>query len=55
VPVGSAFAHQRLVHEVDESICLASPEIFFAVGTWYVNFAPVSDSEVKQILTRFAS
>jgi predicted phosphoribosyltransferase len=35
---------------VDECVCLATPEPFFAVGEWYWNFLPVSDSEVVKLL-----
>jgi len=29
---------------------LAMPEPFFAVGEWYSNFLPVSDTEVMKLL-----
>lgn len=55
VPVGSALAHERLAQEADECACLACPEVFFAVGYWYLNFGQVTDADVQDILSRFAS
>jgi len=50
VPVGSAEARRRLRKEVDELVCLAIPECFFAVGEWYRDFGQVSDAEVRNLL-----
>jgi predicted phosphoribosyltransferase len=50
VPVGSREACGRLRREADELICLAAPEIFYAVGEWYRDFAQVSDGEVQSLL-----
>lgn len=50
VPVGSTDACSRLRKEVDDLICLATPELFFAVGEWYRNFQQVSDTEVQNLL-----
>jgi predicted phosphoribosyltransferase len=51
VPVGSKDACDRLRGEVDDLVCLAVPDLFFAVGEWYRDFAQVSDAEVKHLLT----
>ncbi len=51
VPVGSSEACHRLGKEVDELVCLATPELFFAVGEWYRDFPQVSDNEVQYMLT----
>ncbi len=50
VPVGSREACARLRDEVDLLICLATPEMFFAVGEWYRDFQQVSDDEVRRLL-----
>jgi putative phosphoribosyl transferase len=50
VPVGSSEACNRLRREVDECVCLAVPEPFFAVGEWYTDFRQVTDDEVRDIL-----
>jgi putative phosphoribosyl transferase len=50
VPVGSADACNRLRNEVDDLVCLATPDSFFAVGEWYRDFQQVNDSEVEHLL-----
>lgn len=51
VPVGSREACARLRKEADDLVCLAAPELFFAVGEWYRNFQQVSDDEVRRLLS----
>ena len=41
---------RALEEEADQVICLRTPVAFGAVGTWYEDFAPVFDSEVKKLL-----
>jgi len=55
VPVGSSEACGRFKKEADECVCLAIPELFFAVGEWYTDFNQVSDFEVQEILKRSQS
>lgn len=50
VPVGSRDACARLRKEADDLVCLAAPELFFAVGEWYRDFQQVSDDEVRHLL-----
>lgn len=50
VPVGSTDACHRLRKEVDDLVCLATPEFFYAVGEWYRNFQQVDDTEVQRLL-----
>jgi putative phosphoribosyl transferase len=50
VPVGSKDAVDHLRQEVDDVICLAVPEFFYAVGEWYRDFRQVSDDEVQYLL-----
>lgn len=50
VPVGSGTACVRLRREVDDLICLETPEHFFAVGEWYRDFEQVGDAEVRKLL-----
>lgn len=49
-PVAAAETVRALKDEADEVICLRTPPAFVAVGTWYDDFAPVFDSEVKELL-----
>ena len=51
VPLGPRETLQRLRGEVDELICLATPEPFLAVGNHYRDFTQVSDLEVMALLT----
>lgn len=51
-PVAAADTVEGLADEADEIVCLRTPAAFVAVGAWYDDFAPVSDSEVKQLLKR---
>lgn len=55
VPVGSAEACGNLRQSVDDVICLATPEYFYAVGEWYKDFRQVSDKEVSDLLANSRS
>ncbi len=50
VPVASVEAREKLREKVDECICPATPDPFFAVGDWYWNFLPTEDAEVLKLL-----
>jgi putative phosphoribosyl transferase len=50
VPVAPAEGVRNLSREVDEVVCLETPEPFYAVGQWYQEFPQTSDEEVVQIL-----
>jgi putative phosphoribosyl transferase len=52
VPVASRAAIDRLRTKVDDLVCLAAPDLFFAVGEWYRDFQQVSDSEVRKLLAQ---
>lgn len=52
VGVAAADSLTLLQSEVDELICLATPEPFYAVGEWYENFAQVEDQEVIELLQK---
>jgi putative phosphoribosyl transferase len=49
-PVAAAETVRALESLADEVVCLRTPVAFGAVGTWYDDFAPVFDSEVKELL-----
>lgn len=46
VPVAPASTCRELQTVADQMVCLATPDIFFTVGQWYVNFEQVSDEEM---------
>ena len=50
VPVAPAAAVAKLAREAEEVVCLETPEPFFAVGQWYVDFPQTSDEEVVALL-----
>jgi putative phosphoribosyl transferase len=52
VPVAPPAACQSLAAEVDQLVCLRTPEPFLAVGRWYRDFSEVTDDEVHQLLRR---
>ena len=54
VPVGTTEACQRIGAEVDEVVCVITPEPFVAVGAWYDDFSATSDAAVRQLLDRAA-
>ncbi len=54
VPVAPPQTMDRLRHEADEVVALATPEPFFAVGEWYRDFDQTSDAEVVDALARAA-
>jgi predicted phosphoribosyltransferase len=51
VPVASETTCNELRGEVDEVICAATPERFFAVGMFYRDFAQTTDEEVRSLLS----
>ena len=50
VPVAAAETCDQLAQEVDEIICLRTPEPFHAVGIWYELFDQTTDEEVRALL-----
>lgn len=52
VPLAPVDTVERLRAEVDEVVCLMTPEPFFAVGQGYRDFSQTTDDEVREILTR---
>jgi putative phosphoribosyl transferase len=52
VPVAPPSTCKRLRLEVDELVCVATPEFFDAIGRFYEDFSQVSDQEVRNLLQR---
>jgi predicted phosphoribosyltransferase len=52
VPVAPPETCDALARELDEVVCLATPEPFYGVGLWYEDFSPTSDTEVRDLLER---
>jgi predicted phosphoribosyltransferase len=53
-PVGSAQGAALLRHEADRVVCPYAFTYFGAVGSWYGDFSPVGDDEVRRLLDREA-
>lgn len=53
-PVAARESAGRLAREADDVIVLATPEPFFAVGSWYRHFDPVDDDEIAGLLAAAA-
>ena len=52
VPVAPPDTVDRLRSEADEVVCLATPESFWAIGQFYVEFPQLSDDAVREQLAR---
>lgn len=50
VPVAPPETCARLEVEADEVVCLSTPEPFFSIGSWYLDFTQTSDGEVMDLL-----
>lgn len=52
IPVGAPQTCREIQQEVDELVCLMSPEPFSAVGNWFDNFDQTTDQEVRELLEK---
>jgi len=52
VPVAAPSTCSDLRKEVDDIVCLHTPEPFQAVGLWYDDFSQTSDDEIHELLAR---
>jgi putative phosphoribosyl transferase len=52
VPVASIEACRELGAQVDDIVCLQTPDPFHAVGAWYQDFTQTTDDEVIDLLDR---
>jgi putative phosphoribosyl transferase len=55
VPVAPPDTVIALSREADEVVALETPEPFFAIGGWYMDFTPTSDQEVVDLLAAAAA
>jgi len=54
VPVAPESTCGRLRRDVDELVCLDTPELFYAIGQFYEDFSQVTDEEVQGLLRQAA-
>jgi predicted phosphoribosyltransferase len=52
VPVAAHSTYDTLRAEVDNLVCIATPEPFDGVGLWYEDFRQTTDEEVRDLLAR---
>jgi predicted phosphoribosyltransferase len=55
VPTAPRETCEVLRRQVDDVVCATTPDPFMAVGLWYRDFAPVSDDEVRGLLSAAAA
>jgi predicted phosphoribosyltransferase len=55
VPVAAPQTRDELAREVDEIVCVATPDPFLAVGRFYDDFSQTTDREVQTLLERAAA
>jgi putative phosphoribosyl transferase len=54
IPVAPPSTVEELQSEVDEVVCLFTPEPLDGVGRWYQDFSQTADQEVRSLLDRAA-
>lgn len=54
-PVAAAQTCEEFRQEVDEVVCVHTPEPFRALGMWYADFSQTSDDEVRELLSLAAA
>lgn len=54
VPVASKAALEELERnpDCDRVVCALTPDPFYSVGAWYMDFSPTSDAEISEITER---
>jgi putative phosphoribosyl transferase len=55
VPTAPGSTCRELGLEVDEAVCVTTPEPFFGVGQWYVDFSQTTDGAVIDLLQAAAN
>jgi putative phosphoribosyl transferase len=52
VPTAAPSSYAHIKFEADETIALATPADFYAVGQWYEDFAQTTDQDVTRLLAK---
>jgi putative phosphoribosyl transferase len=55
IPIAPPSALAELAEVADKVACLATPEPFYAVGEWYLDFSQIADEEVVALIERAAA
>jgi putative phosphoribosyl transferase len=54
VPTAAASTCKEIAKKVDDVVCAMTPEPYYAVGAWYVEFPQLTDDDVRRILDEAA-
>jgi predicted phosphoribosyltransferase len=54
VPVAAGATCEELRTEVDDVVCVVTPEPFLSIGSWYEDFSQTGDDEVRRLLAQSA-
>lgn len=52
VPVAPPSTIEELKNEVDEVVCVSTPEFFMAISVWYDEFPQTTDEQVRELLQK---
>jgi len=52
VPTAASDTCSAFENEVDQTICVATPEPFYGIGAWYEDFSQTTDKEVCELLDK---
>ncbi|MCZ7575044.1 MAG: phosphoribosyltransferase [Ardenticatenaceae bacterium] len=55
VPTAAPESYDELRAEVDDIVCVVTPEPFCAIGLWYEDFSQTTDEEVRNLLEQATS
>ena len=51
VPISDREVCESFNDMVNETVCMITPDLLYAVGLWYEDFAPIRDEEVRDLLS----
>ena len=52
VPVAPSSAIEELKKEVDDLVCISTPDLFIAISVWYDEFPQTTDEQVRELLKK---
>lgn len=52
VPVSPPDTYMEIKEQVDEFVCIDTPQPFYGVGMWYEDFSQTTDEEVKKYMNQ---
>jgi putative phosphoribosyl transferase len=52
VPVAPSSTIEELKNEVDDVICVSTPDFFIAISVWYDEFPQTTDEQVRELLEK---